>query len=416
VIALHSFLANIEGIFPVADIFAKASAFTQAKEAMELGIYPYFRALSDSEGTSATFENKEVVMIGSNNYLGLTTDPRVRQAAHEALDRYGTSVTGSRFLNGTLDLHLELDRRLARYVGKEAALVFSTGYQTNVGTISALVGKGDYVILDKDDHASIVDAGLLSRGEMKRFRHSDINSLDQILSTIPADAGKLVVVDGVYSMGGDIAPLPQIVEICKHYGARIMIDDAHGIGVTGGGRGTAHHFGLTEHADLIMGTFSKSFASIGGFIAGSAEVVHYIQHHARAMIFSAALPAPAVAAVLAALDIMENEPERVARLWENADYMREGLRSLGYDIGESNTPIIPILLRDQYRTVLAWRALIEEGVYTNPVIPPGVPPNQSLLRTSYMATHTRDQLDRALAAFKVVGERLDLIPVREPQL
>lgn len=393
----------------MADIFAKASAFTQAKEAMELGIYPYFRALSDSEGTSATFEGKEVVMIGSNNYLGLTTDPRVRKAAHEALDRYGTSVTGSRFLNGTLELHLELDRRLAKFVGKEAALVFSTGYQTNVGTISALVGKGDYVILDKDDHASIVDGCMLSRGEMKRFRHNDISSLDRILSEIPAEAGKLVIVDGVYSMGGDLAPLPEIVEICKRHGARIMVDDAHGIGVTGGGRGTAHHFGLTDSADLIMGTFSKSFASIGGFIAGDADVIHYIQHQARSLIFSAALPAPAAAAALAALDIMETEPGRVEQLWDNAEYMRSGFNALGYDIGSSNTPIIPILLRDQYRTVLAWRALIEEGVYTNPVVPPGVPPNLSLLRTSYMATHTHDQLDRALAAFKTVGERLDLI-------
>ena len=292
---------------------------------------------------------------------------------------------------------------------KEAALVFSTGYQTNVGTISAIVGKGDYVIIDKDAHACIVDGCMLSRGEMKRFRHNDISSLDQVLSQLPAEAGKLVIVDGVYSMGGDIAPLPQIIEICKHYGARIMIDDAHGIGVTGGGRGTAEHFGLTDEVDLIMGTFSKSFASIGGFIAGSAEVIHYIQHHARALIFSAALPAPAAASVLAALDIMETKPQLVERLWENAEYMRAGLRSLGYDIGQSNTPIIPIIIRDQFRTVLAWRALIEEGVYTNPVVPPGVPPNQSLLRTSYMASHTHDQLDRALAAFKLVGERLDLI-------
>lgn len=403
------------GGYVVTDIFDKAVGFTQAKEAIELGVYPYFRALSDSEGTTATFEGKEVVMIGSNNYLGLTTDPRVRAAAADALNRYGTSVTGSRFLNGTLELHLELDRRLANFVGKEAALVFATGYQTNVGTISAIVGKGDYVIIDKDAHACIVDGCMLSRGEMKRFRHNDITSLEKVLAELPAEAGKLVIVDGVYSMGGDIAPLPEIVAICKRYGARIMVDDAHGIGVTGQGRGTAAHYGITDDIDLIMGTFSKSFASIGGFIAGSKDVVHYIQHHARALIFSAALPAPAAAAALAALDIMEKEPERVACLWENADYMRDNLRAIGYDIGQSNTPIIPVIVRDQFRTLLAWRALIEEGVYTNPVIPPGVPPNLSLLRTSYMATHTREQLDRALAAFRAIGERLDLLVTSEPQ-
>lgn len=398
----------------MADLFDKVSGFTQAKDAMAAGIYPYFRALSDTEGAIASFEGKEVVMCGSNNYLGLTTDPRVRQAAVEAVERYGTSVTGSRFLNGTLELHLELDRRLAKFVNKEAALVFSTGYQTNVGTISALVQKGDYVIIDKDDHASIVDGCLLSRGEMKRFRHNDISSLDDLLSKLPADAGKLVVVDGVYSMGGDIAPLPEIVAICKKHGARIMIDDAHGIGVTGNGRGTAHHFGLTDDIDLIMGTFSKSFASIGGFIAGSADVIHYIQHQARSLIFSAALPAPNAAAALKALDIMETEPDLVETLWDNAEYMRKGLIAMGYDTGKSNTPIIPILIRDDLRTVFAWHSLINEGVYTNPVVPPGVPPGSSLLRTSYMASHTKEHLDRALKAFKVVGEQHDLLqPNRE---
>lgn len=396
----------------MADLFDKIGTDTlikRAKEANGVGIYPYFRALSDSEGTTAVFEGKEVVMIGSNNYLGLTTDPRVRQAAIEAVEHYGTSVTGSRFLNGTLELHLELDRRLADFVGKEAALVFPTGYQTNVGTITALVQKNDFVIVDKDDHASIVDGCLMCRGEMKRFRHNDISSLEDVLSKLPEDAGKLVVVDGVYSMGGDIAPLPEIVAICKKYGARIMVDDAHGIGVTGNGRGTAAHFDLTDDVDLIMGTFSKSFASIGGFIAGSADVVNYIKHHARSLIFSAALPAPNVASVLKALDIIETESEHVETLWSNAEYMREGLKRLGYDTGKSNTPIIPVLIRDDVRTVLAWHALIEEGAYTNPVLPPGVPPNHSLLRTSYMATHRIEHLDRALRAFEIVGERLDLI-------
>ncbi len=393
----------------MADLFDKTGVFTQAKEAMEMGIYPYFRALSESEGTTATFEGNDVVMIGSNNYLGLTTDPRVRQAAHEALERYGTSVTGSRFLNGTLELHRELDRRCAEFVGKEAALVFPTGYQTNVGTISALVQKGDYVILDKDAHACVVDGSLMARGEMKRFRHNDMDSLDSVLRRLPANSGKLVVVDGVYSMGGDIAPLPDIVTICKRYGARILVDDAHGIGVTGQGRGTSEHFNITGEVDLIMGTFSKSLASIGGFIAGSAEVIHYIQHHARSLIFSAALPAPNAAAVLKALDIIESEPQHVEQLWANATYMRAGLNELGYDTGESNTPIIPVIIRDEYRTALAWHALIEAGVYTNPVIPPGVPPNNSLLRTSYMATHRTEHLDRALESFKIVGDRLDLV-------
>ncbi len=397
----------------MADLFDKATSFTQAKEAIEMGIYPYFRALSSTEGTVALFEGKEVVMIGSNNYLGLTTDPRVRKAAQDAVEQYGTSVTGSRFLNGTLELHLELDRRLAKFINKEAALVFSTGYQTNVGVITALIGKDDYVILDKDAHASVVDGVLMAPGTMRRFRHNDLNSLEQTLSKLPKDAGKLVIVDGVYSMGGDMAPLPEIVSVCKQFGARILVDDAHGIGVTGNGHGTPTHFGLTNEIDLIMGTFSKSFASIGGFIAGDEQIVHYIQHHARSMIFSAALPAPNVMAVLTALDIIESEPEHVEKLWDNADYMRNGLKALGYDTGESNTPIIPVIIRDEYRTALAWAALIQEGVYTNPVIPPGVPPNGSLLRTSYTATHEREHLDRALRGFEVVGNNLDLIPVKD---
>lgn len=398
----------------MADLYEKIatdSDMRRVREAQSIGIYPYFRALSQSEGVTATIEGRDVVMLGSNNYLGLTTDPRVRQAMVEAVERYGTSVTGSRFLNGTLELHLELDRRLAEFVGKEAALVFPTGYQTNVGTISAMVGKGDFVIVDKDDHASIVDGCIMARGEMKRFRHNDVSSLDAVLARLPADAGKLVVVDGVYSMMGDLAPLPELVEICKRHGARIMVDDAHGIGVTGEGRGTSAQFGLTDEVDLIMGTFSKSFASIGGFIAGSAEAVHYIQHRARALIFSAALPAPNVATVLRALDIMESEPQHVRNLWQNSEYMRQGLNALGYNTGASNTPIIPVILGEDFRVALAWHALIEAGVYTNPVVPPATPPGAGLLRTSYTATHRREHLDRALAAFREVGERLDFIPV-----
>ncbi len=396
------------------DIFDKTGTFTRAREAMEMGVYPFFQPLQDSDATTATFKGKEVVMIGSNNYLGLTTHPKVKRAAIEATERFGTSCTGSRFLNGTLAFHLELDNRLAKFVGKEAAIVFSTGYQTNLGTISAIVGRGDFAILDKDDHASIVDGCFMARGMnqagMRRFSHNDPDSLEYALAKLPEDAGKLVIVDGVYSMGGDIAPLPTLVEICKRHGARIMVDDAHSIGVLGQGHGTAWHFGLTDEVDLIMGTFSKSLASIGGFIAGDEQTIHYIQHFARSFVFSASLPASNAAAVLAALDIIENEPEHVQRLWDNAEYMRAGLKRLGFDIGTSNTPVIPIYVRDDYRTVLAWHALIEEGVYTNPVVSPGVPPNGSLLRTSYMATHRKEHLDRALKGLATVGRNLDLIP------
>ncbi len=399
----------------MADLFDKMrddELIKRAKEATEIGMYPYFRALSHSEGVTATFEGKEVVMLGSNNYLGLTTDQRVRQAAIDAISRYGTSVTGSRFLNGTLELHLELERRLAKFVNMEAAVVFSTGYQSNVGAISAIVGEGDYVILDKDDHASIVDGVSMSKGEMKRFRHNSLDSLETVLAKLPEEAGKLVIIDGVYSMGGDIAPLPEIVALSKKYGARIMVDDAHGIGVTGQGRGTSEHFGMTDQVDLLMGTFSKSFASIGGFIAGKAETIYYIQHKARSLIFSAALPAPQTAAVLAALDIIESEPQHVQNLWDNADYMRKGFNDLGYNTATSNTPIIPVVLGEDFRVGLAWNALIEEGVYTNPVVPPATPPKGGLLRTSYTATHRKEHLDRALHAFKVVGERLDFIPTK----
>src|SRR5258708_3458270 len=312
----------------MADLFDKIKTFTTAKDAMEMGIYPYFLPLQNSEGTTAMVEGHEVIMIGSNNYLGLTTHPKVRQAAIDAIKTHGTSCTGSRFMNGTLELHLELERRLARFMGYEAALTFTTGYQTNVGTITALVGKGDYVIVDKEDHASIVDGCLMCYGEMRRFSHNDISSLETILSRLPDTAGKLVVVDGVYSMGGDIAPLPEIVAICKKYGARIMVDDAHSIGVLGNGRGTAAHFGLQDDVDIIMGRFSKSFASVGGFITGKLDVLHYIQHHARALIFSASLPPANAATVIACLDVIESDSSLIEQLWDNAEYMRSNLKTL----------------------------------------------------------------------------------------
>ena len=391
------------------DLFEKCWNWTEAKDVMATGFYPFFLPLDDSEGTEVTIGGRNLVMIGSNNYLGLTTHPRVREAAIEATRRLGTSCTGSRFLNGTLAWHLDLEERLAEYMGKEAALVFSTGYQVNVGTISSLIVRGDYVITDKDDHASIVDGCLLSRGTMKRYRHNDMNDLDRVLGKIPPEAGKLVVVDGVFSMGGDIAPLPEIVSLCKRYSARLMVDDAHSIGVLGGGRGTPTHLGVNDDVDLVMGTFSKSFASLGGFIAGSEPVIHYIQHHARSLIFSASMPPANVAAVAAALDVMIEEPERIERVNEIGDYMRGEFQRLGFNTGPSQTPIIPIIIGDRDATFFTWKVLFEEGVYTNPVPPPAVPPNQSLLRTSYMATHTDEQLAFVLDKFEKTGKSLGLI-------
>lgn len=395
------------------DLFAKIERDERlqlVREIKERGLYPYFVPLDGTEGTEVTVNGRSVIMIGSNNYLGLTTHPKVREAAKKAVDDYGTSCTGSRYLNGTLKLHHELEERLAAFVGKEAALVFSTGMQANLGALSAIVCPDDYVILDKENHASIVDGVLLSGGKMKRFRHNDMQHLERILDGLPDDGGKLVVVDGVFSMGGDIAPLDEIIPLCKKYGARLYVDDAHSLGVLGNGRGTAAHFGLTDDVDLIMGTFSKSFASIGGFIAGDADVISFIQHHARSFIFSASLPAPNTMTVMAALEVMETEPEHVEQLWENGDYMLRCLNEMGFNTGETETPIIPIIIGDDGPTFLTWKLLFERGVYTNPVITPAVPPGQSLLRTSYMATHTREQLDRALSILEATGRQLGLIP------
>jgi len=391
------------------DLFEKCRAFTEAREAQEAGFYPYFIPLTDSEGTEVTIGDHDLIMIGSNNYLGLTTHPKVRQAAVDATEKYGTSCTGSRFLNGTLELHLELERELATFMGKEAALVFPTGYQTNVGTISSLIGRHDFVITDKEDHASIVDGCNMSFGEVRRFGHNDVDHLERVLSRLPDDTGKLVVVDGVFSMGGDLAPLPDIVPLCKEYGARLMVDDAHAIGVVGGGRGTAAHFGVNDEVDLIMGTFSKSFASLGGFIAGGDDVVHYVQHHARSLIFSASMSPANTAAALAALEVMQEEPERIERVNQIAKMMRTEYRKMGFDVGNTVTPIIPVIIGGDMPTIIAWKALYEAGIYTNPVIPPAVPSGSSLLRTSYMATHTDEQLERVLDAFKEVGQRLDIV-------
>ena len=390
------------------DLFDKCRAFTRAAEARAAGYYPYFIPLEDTEGTEVVIQGKRMIMIGSNNYLGLTTHPRVRQAAIDAIHRYGPSCTGSRFLNGNLAMHNRLEKDLAEFLGKEAGLIFTTGMMVNLGTISALVGRGDVVITDREDHASIIDGCRLAFGEMKRYRHNDMAHLEQVLQSCE-DSPTLVVVDGVFSMGGDIAPLPEIADLCQSYGARLMVDDAHSLGVLAEGRGTSAHFGLTDQVDLIMGTFSKSFASVGGVVAGDAQVIDYIKHHARALIFSASLPPPSMAAVDAALQIMKEEPERSARVMAIGEKMRKSFQELGFNTGNSQTPIVPIIIGDEMKTYRFWKALSEAGIYVNPVVPPAVPPNLSLLRTSYMATHTDAQLDRVLEIFGKVGKELGII-------
>lgn len=392
------------------DIFEKCAKFVEADEVKEQGLYPYFRPIASAEDTEVTIEGKRVLMFGSNNYLGLTVHPKVKEAAQKAIEKYGTGTCGSRFLNGTLEIHLELERKLADFMKKERALVFSTGYQTNLGTISALAGKEDVIITDKWDHASIIDGTRLSFGEIRRFKHNDMNDLERVLKSIPENKGKLIVVDGLFSMEGDIADLPGIVELAKKYGARVMVDDAHAIGVLGkNGRGTAEHYGLEDEVDLVMGTFSKSFASLGGFIAGKEYVINFIQHFARSLIFSASMPPANVAAVSAALDIIKNEPERRQKLWDNTKRMLDGLRGMGYDTGLSETPVIPVIIGDDMKTFMFWRALLDNGVYVNPVISPAVPPGRQLLRISMMATHTDEQIDRALEVFEKLGKKFEVI-------
>ncbi len=391
------------------DILKKCYEFDRAKKAIESGFYPFFQTLESTEGTEVVMNGRKVLMLGSNNYLGLTFHPKVKAAAQKAIDDFGTSPTGSRLINGTLSIHVELERRLAAFMGKEAALVFATGMQTNLGSISSLLGKNDVVLTDKDDHASIVDGCRLGYGEIKRFVHGDLDQLDRILSKIPEDKGTLVVVDGVFSMGGDIVDLPKLVKVCKAHGARLYVDDAHSVGVLGGGRGTAAHFGLVKEVDITMGTFSKSFASLGGFIVGDTDVIDYIKHFARSFIFSASLPAALTMAAMTALDIMENEPQHIEHLWENAHFMMKGYRDLGFNIGGTQTPIIPIIVGDDDKCFEFWKELYENGVYTNPVIAPAVPHGMALLRTSYMASHTREQLQRALDVFAKVGKTVGVI-------
>jgi len=391
------------------DLFTKCYEFTDASVLREQGAYPYFIPLDKNEGTEVIYEGRRIIMCGSNNYLGLTTHPKVRKAAMDAVAEYGTSCTGSRFLNGNMTMIEDLEKKLAAWVGKEAALVFSTGMQTNLGTISALVGKDDIVILDKEDHASIVDGAFLSGGKIERFRHNDMEHLERVLKSLPEEKAKLLVVDGLFSMEGDIAPLPEIADLCQKYGVRLMVDDAHAFGVLGGGRGTAAHFGLTDKADIIMSTFSKSMASIGGFIAGDFPVVDYVKHHARSLIFSASIPPANTATVLAALQVMQDEPERVERVNQNGEFMRQGFKKLGFNTGHSCTPVVPIIIGDDDLTLEAGKCLFDNGVFVNPVISPATSPGRQLLRTSYMATHTQNQLEHVLDIFEKVGKELALI-------
>ncbi|HLC25978.1 MAG TPA: pyridoxal phosphate-dependent aminotransferase family protein [bacterium] len=392
------------------DLFDKCSKFTVAKTLIQMGMYPYFNPLQSQQDTRVTINGHQLIMIGSNNYLGLTTHPKVKEASIRAVEKYGTSCSGSRFLNGTLDIHEELEARLARFMKQEEALAFSTGFQTNLGTISALISKDDAVITDKTDHASIIDGCRLSYGQTLRFKHNDMKELERALISTNNHGGKLVIVDGVFSMEGDIAPLPEILQLCKRYGARIMVDDAHSIGILGeNGRGTSEHFHVEDQVDLVMGTFSKSFASLGGFVVGKKEVVHYIKHHARSLIFSASMSPASVAATLASLTIIETEPERREKLWRNTRKMKEGFTSLGFDTGASQSPVIPIIIGDDLKTFKFWKEIFNEGVYVNPVVSPGVAPGRSLLRTSYMATHTDEDLDLVLNAFERVGKRLGVI-------
>ncbi len=391
-------------------LFDKCRQFTKAREIEAAGLYPYFKPISDSEDTAVVIEGQRRIMLGSNNYLGLTHHPKVLEAAARALHRYGSGCTGSRFLNGTLDLHGQLEHALAEFLGKEACLVFSTGYQANLGLISGLIGRGELVYLDKLDHASIVDGAKMSYGETLRFNHGDLAGLDRLIERTKGNKGALIVVDGVYSMEGDIANIPELVRLARRHGVALAVDDAHSIGVLGpGGDGTAAHFGMTDEVDLIAGTFSKSLASIGGFVAGSEGVIHYLKHHSRPLIFTAALPASNTAGVLAALEVLRSEPERRAQLWANTRRFQEGMRSLGYDIGDTQTPIVPVLIGSMERTFLFWRKLFDAGVFTNPVMPPAVAPSACRLRTSLMATHTFEQIDFCLEQFARIGKELGVI-------
>lgn len=385
------------------DIFEKCFKFTRAKEAKAAGIYPYFKTFNSGQDNEVYMGKKRIVMLGSNNYLGLTSDERVKKAACEAIKQYGTGCSGSRFLNGTLDLHIELEKRLANFLNKDDAIAFSTGFQSNLGIISAIAGRNDYIIGDRCNHASLIDGCRLSFAKLVKYNHNDMEDLEKVLKKIPDNKGKIIVTDGVFSMEGDICNLPEITRLAEKYGARVMVDDAHGIGVLGEhGRGTAEHFGLEDKVDIIVGTFSKSLASLGGFVAASEDIIHYVRHISRPFIFSASISPSNAASALQALKILESEPERVKSLKDNTRFMKEGFQNLGLPIINSDTPIIPVMTWENIRTFIISKKLFDGGVYVNPVIAPAVKEGEALLRTSYTATHTKKQLEFALEVFNEV--------------
>ncbi|MEA3507161.1 MAG: pyridoxal phosphate-dependent aminotransferase family protein [Elusimicrobiota bacterium] len=392
------------------DLFDKCRKFNQAKQIQELGLYPYFHKVETGQDPVVRVESREMIMMGSNNYLGLTSCEELKKAANAATDEFGVGCVGSRFLNGTLKMHEELEKKLAEFVNKSGALIFSTGMLTNLGVISSLVGRNDIIFADKYDHASIIDGCTMSFGKLKRFKHNDIRELEKLLKKADPEKGKLIVVDGVFSMEGDLADLPAIVKLAKKYGARLMVDDAHGLGVMGKtGRGTVDYFGLTDEVDIIVGTFSKSFAATGGFVATDEEVIHFLKHNARALIFTAS-PAPStVATVLKAIELIKNEPQRIKKLWENTENLRSGFEKLGYDTGESVTPIIPLIIGENITAFKMWRALFDSGVFTTPVVSPAVPENRALIRVSVMATFEDEHIRKALGIFAQVGKELGII-------
>ena len=395
------------------DLFKKCYEFTRADDIKAKGIYPYFRAIEENEGPVVQIEGRKIVMAGSNNYLGLTAHPKVKEAALEAVRKYGTGCSGSRYLTGTLDLHIELEEKLAKFFGTESVLLYSTGYQTAQGIIPTLVQRGEYVVSDKDNHACIVAGQMMARGataELVRYKHSEMADLERVLEKIPIEAGKLIVSDGVFSTGGEIVDLPELVKLAKKYNAKLLIDDAHAVGVIGkGGRGTASEFNLEKDVDLTMGTFSKTFASLGGFVAGAERVINYLKHHSSALIFSASPTPAAVAAALAALEILQQEPWRVDKLISNANRVRKGLTEAGFQVIDGRTGIVPVIVGDDARAFAMWRQLYDAGVFVNVFISPGVPQGRQMMRTSYMSTHEEEHLDFIVDTFKKIGKNIGLI-------